>query len=346
MPRLSRRLIAAWFISSVALASAVVPVGAADGIKLIVDVGSPCIEGVGPADTRHEVTLRAPDGRIRARDRDRSDKVGSWYTCFFGQQFISVNAGDRIEVTAGGLSTSLRVPDVLPRIDRDTDVVKGKGPRGGTVRVMVGENTDAARTWTVDVGDNGRWRLDTSDEVDLTGGDIVSVIERRRGDRIRGFGLVPFVVFGPQSNVVQGAGWPGRPVSLELSDDGERRALAAATTLFGSFIALFENARGRAVYPRTGDVLTSDVAGGVALEVPRWNLAGTGLTDTVKGRCMAEAPYLLQIGDGFPTIERRGRTDADGRFTRRIDALKRGQALSLTCFYPGGDQFLVDATAD
>lgn len=348
MSRPVRRLLAGMLALGVLAGLPAAPVSAAPAIRLDILVGFVCVSGQGPADKRHEVTLRTPDGTVRGRSADRSDQHGNFSGCFFdGSLLTLINPGDIVVVRAGAARKRVVVPDVQPRIDRATDVIRGRVAPRGRLRVEVDPDTGPVRGWSVPIGADGRWRIDTSDDLDLIGGDAVGVTWRVSGDIFRGYGSAPFLEFSPQSNIVFGAGRPGQRVTVEVVRDGSSVGSAATLAAFGSFQGLVETDRGRAVYPRTGDVVTAGIAGGIALAVPRWSISAVGLEDTIRGRCMPDSPYMVEVSRGFnsPAV-RRGTTDSTGRFVRRSDALRKGDTVTLTCTYPGGDRLVVESPAD
>lgn len=314
---------------------------------LSVDVGGPCITGRGEPGIRHTVTLRAPDGTYRARSSDRSNSEGEFFVCLFGSGLTIINPGDRVTVRTRAGSETLRISDLRPRIDRRADTIWGRGPKGAIVRVRVYPFPDRPRTFTVPVDGRGYWRMDTTGELDIIGADAVEVRFRRGGDEVRASGYAPYLQFGADSNIVTGAATVGGQPTITLSRGGITFAAATAISLVGSIVATLETPKGRAVYPRAGDVVSSTIAGGITLRVPISELTGDASADRVWLRCMPRARYGVTVRDATGSWQDLvdGKTDAQGRAVRGV-GLRGGYTLDAFCQYPGGDILLLGGTVE
>lgn len=327
-------------------ALAVVPsTAAAASLTMDITIGSPCVSGRGPARTRVDVAVHEPDGSLRFQASERSDNRGDWYACGPFSSLTWVEVGDVVTVSAAGQLRRATVRDLYPRIDRDADVIRGtgRGPRGGFLHIVVQSRAEGLLRYTVPVGQDRRWRLDLSGEIDLQGQDLVTVTRRKPGVTQSLNSAVPFVAFSGQSGYLTGARNPGERVAVDLRDaDGATRASSATVGIGASFVTVLENVQGRMVSPHRGDRLRVSIAGGITLRVPGWRLRADASANRVTGRCMARAPYELTVedGDGWDEHTYRGTTRADGSFGRSVPVDRRAE-VSLTCRYPHGDAFSV-----
>jgi hypothetical protein len=337
----SRRILAAALLIGLLVAF---PAGAAaaPAITLRVIIGQSCIDGSGPADTPHIATLRTPSGAFRASFRVRSDDTGAWAGCF---PFITptvINGGDRLRIVAGSTVRHLTVPRLEPRINRVGDVISGRAAPGVDVDILVSHRSNFKASSEHPFADqadvNGRYRVDTTAELDLLGGDQVFVVVQQGSDLFGALANVPFMQVSHANNFVLGTVNNGTDLALELyNPNGIRKAVATAGPIvFGFFEVAMFRADGRAAYPLAGDRLIASFSSDARLRLPASSLRGTAVGDVISGRCMADAPYELLAG-----FERfAGKTGADGRFQRDISNrmnLRKGDELSLTCLYPTGD---------
>jgi len=347
---MSRRLAIVSSFVALAAASIATPASAAPAITFEIGRYDLCVNGTAPKGQLVTYSLRDSHGTLRLRARTHAESDGTFYLCPFGSVPTYPEPGDTVKVKTPTASRSIVMPDIWPSIDRVTDVIRGHGPKGATLRVQVAATTgDVSRTVTVD--DAGRWRLDLGGVADILGADQVLVSWKHAGVTVRAVSAAPAVLFSPQSDYVTGARNLGRPVSLRLTDaDGKVRSDTTAATYGPSFLAFLESAKGRAVNPRSGDRLRVGIAGGITLRVPAWNLKADVSAGRVTGRCMPNAPYEASAEtsfyfdddsdfDDYIDTQWSGTTGPDGRFSRRMK-LKLGVDVELRCRYPSGDIFV------
>ncbi|HSH21466.1 MAG TPA: hypothetical protein VK992_02460 [Candidatus Caenarcaniphilales bacterium] len=325
---------------------AAVPAGAAAAPAITVEViiGQPCISGTGPADTAHVAALRTPSGAIRGRFRTRSDESGFWGGCFPFDTTTFINGGDRLRVTAGTTERKLVIPRLEPHVNRMSDVVSGRAAPGTDVDVMIEHRsnfrTSSQHFFPTMTDADGRYRIDTTAEVDLLGGDLVLVLQQQGADSFGALGLVPHMRVSHANNVVSGSVNHGTDLRLELRNaDGETKAnVTAGPIIFGIFSVAMFRSDGRPAYPVGGDLLVGSFAGDARLRMPFSYLNATASDDVVRGRCMARAPYELWAGRERFT----GRTDSTGRLQRDVTNrlnLRKGDELVLNCMYDTGDNW-------
>jgi hypothetical protein len=189
---------------------------------------------------------------------------------------------------------------------------------------------------------SGEYSFDTTGDVNLRGGDQVTVITAEGNDLFGAQVIAPHVNVLHANNVAYGTANNGTDLVLELHDELDNLkadVTAGASPLFFGIslfqVSLFDD-DGGAAYPIGGDRLTATLADDADLQIPDSYLNGTPATDVVSGRCMPNAPYVLQAR--FQVFF--GKTNSTGRLTRDVGSrmnLRRGDDLLLSCMYPTGD---------
>ena len=337
----ARRLTAAAVVTLAALA---LPASAmaANPISVFLLTGDACVQGSGPRNADVVATLRTPNGHVRGRFLTESDDLGNWAGCFPA----SINGKDRLRVVAGSHDRTIVVPRVEPEIDRVQDVVEGFAPANSPVQMGIVHRKSFKETaefsFETTADGSGAYSFDTTGDVNLRGGDFVTVITQNGNDLFGAIVLAPHVNVLHANNVAVGTANNGTDLILELRDEhGALKAevTAGASPLFFGIslfqVSLFDD-DGSAVYPIGGDRLSATLADDADLEIPRSYLTGSPSTDVVSGRCMPNAPYALRAR--FETFY--GKTNSTGRFTRNVGSrmnLRRGDELQLSCLYPTGD---------
>ena len=312
--------------------------------------GFPCVSGRGPASEDHVISLRTPDGVLRARALDRSDREGRWHTCFAFSGTTSINGGDIVKVRAAGQSRTVVVPDLAPRIDRVGDIVQGAAPAGSVVALRIVHQSSLRDTTDLEVDvtadADGSYAVDLTTEVDIIGGDGVLAIVPVGDDLFGAVGVAPFVEVGYANNTIFGFMNNGTDLRLVLRDDDAsvKARAAAGPIIFGYFATSLFDADGHAVYPLAGDRLTASFASDARLLIPRTVLRADASEDTVSGSCMPGSRYRVSV-DFRPLY---GRTGPDGTFHRDLSGSQDvhvGDDLSLTCLYPSGDRLTRQSSA-
>ncbi|HWH24392.1 MAG TPA: hypothetical protein VNW68_05805 [Candidatus Limnocylindria bacterium] len=321
-------------------------------------IGTACLSGSGPAETRHHLALFTKYGKLRSWFAARSDGDGAWEGCFPGGLFGGINGGDRIRVRAAGTEKTVKVPKLVLRIDRVADTISGRVAPGQAVTLLIvpggfgiGGRDDPIIANAAGDGE-GRYTARVRKQRDLRGADTVlavtpppcleGVCELPPGtDSFQLLAGVPFVSIHFGSNELSGWSVNTQPSFKLFSPKGERKGGATTNNLiFGLYFAKMTNRFGNAAYPEARDIVTSDIASDARLVVPASRLQASYRSDTVSGRCMANARYLLTSSDSG--LQTRGRTGADGTFTRDFGGkvnLLRGERVTLACAYPTGDLF-------
>lgn len=324
---------------------------AAPQIRFEASLESPCVYGTGPKRAIHVFSIRDADGRLKARTRTRSASDGSFSMCALGTLALYPQPGDLLRVKTSTRRTQVRVPNLRMTIDRDADTIRGRGPADARLDVVVvSETTGQALERRVRVGADRRWTLDLAGRLDILGGDQVGVHWQQGRAGLSTIGMAPVLAYSPQGGFVSGARDPGQQAKVRLVDtNGKVRARASVMGLSSIFMGLLEDAQGRAVTMRPGDRVISNVAGGVNLRVPAWQLRADVSDRRVSGRCMPNSPYRVVLDDSFSFwmeyddsfyVVLTGTTGPDGRFSRKRK-LRLGVDVQLECRYPSGDRIIV-----
>ncbi len=343
MPGQFRRAVLAAVMVAMLAVTAGSPV-AASAVKLRVDVeiGRHVLSGQGVSRAVHVVILRTPEGDLRSRFRVEADGQGRWLGAFGHYVPVTVNAGDIILIRVEGRKRTFTVPDIRPRTDRVGDVIRGRGPAGATVKVLVDRvgptvyESGIERDETVNA--QGRWRLDLSDQYDIIGGLRITVRLVHDGLSVVAGSFAPYFSMNAGGDTINGSVNPGQTVDFRLIDGGgvTRAAASTASTTSDFFFVALQDERGNAVYPRPGDRIESDIAADGRLLIPDSYLRASASDDRIKARCMPDAAFTLySFGDRQRTFQ--GRTQDDGTLRRSSD-LQPGDSLELTCRTGGGDE--------
>jgi hypothetical protein len=275
-----------------------------------------------------------------------SNASGQWFGCFsFFLPSSTINGGDILRVAVGGSSRTVVIPRLLPTIDRVSNTISGKTAANSEVSVYVTHhpNFRNSRDFSFEtISDaGGNWSVSTTATFNLIGADEVAAITAIGSDLFGGQALAPYILVEHANEVLLGYANPGHDISFTLVDGhGARKAHGSTgTNPYGSYTAGLVGTNGDPAYPVGGDVLRSNLASDANLRVPRSYLHGDAAAETVTGRCMANAPFLLlTINDSYT-----GRTDARGEFTKSVarkENLRRGDELRLVCMYRSGDEWI------
>lgn len=344
--RLGKRvLLGSVFVAAMA---APVAVEAAAPISVQVLVGDTCVSGTGGANRSVSAALKTAAGHGRDSFTTTSDADGQWFGCF--SLFLpstTINGGDILRVTVGGSSRTIVVPRLTPTIDRVANTISGRTAAREQVSVVVTHHPtfsqSRSREFTFDTtaDGQGRWSVNTTGTVNLIGADEVTALTFNGSDLFGALTGVPYVLVEHANNALTGITNPSVAARFTLRNgDGATKGMGSTgTSPYPDFTAGLFKPNGDAAYPIGGDRLVSNLASDAKLRIPISELRGDGAMDTVSGRCMANAPYLLLTLNRSYT----GRTGADGRFTKSLasrENLRRGDQLRLACMYPTGDIWL------
>jgi len=146
-------------------------------------IGSNYVTGVLPADAESgTVTLRDATGQIRATASTRPQytyprSFQAWL--YQGGGPAIIEAGDSVEVFAGGPRIVVAVPELTLQPDRSTDNIAGRAPPDSPLIVTWYAGDDwvwpRSRTWSITSTTSGTYELDMGELVDLERGDQVEV---------------------------------------------------------------------------------------------------------------------------------------------------------------------------
>ena len=325
---------------------ALVPsVDAAIPVTVRAHLASECLEGTGPRNSNVSVTLRTPSGSVRNRLRTSTDDTGYWVECFtpWTTPQTLVMAGDQLRVVVGGSERTIVVRNADPKIERVADIISGKVAPLAELTIAVYHGpfmafSDTEYQFNILADDTGRFRIDTSTVVNLRGRDPVVVVAKVGPDEFVATRETPFLHFSHANNFLTGSANLGTKVNVRLLDaEGHLKGLSSGLVVYNTFTRALWTDGDAPAYPERGDELVGNWAQDARLQVPASALRGLPAEDRVIGRCMADAPYWLEIA-GNETF--RGRTDSRGWFVRDIGHrfnLRRGDSLVLQCMYQTGD---------
>ena len=128
-----RRAIAAALVSGAFIVAALPGAALAGGAtNFFVFLGGECVEGGTNPDRAFEVTVRDPNGRIKARQFIQSDEFGSWGLCFNGR----IDTGDTIRTNGTGADRTFTVPSLTMLTNRVTNEVWGSAPANSSVELF------------------------------------------------------------------------------------------------------------------------------------------------------------------------------------------------------------------
>jgi len=333
----------------VGLAAALLVPGTAQAstpINVQVLVGDSCVSGTGPANAHVSAVLRTPDGRVRDNFTTMSDDTGAWGSCFsLALPSTFINGNDILKIVVGNKSRTMVVPNVVPAIDRVADTITGTVGANSLVDVEVAHHRDLKHTrqfsFTAVADSQGAWSVDTTGTVNLLGADQVIAITAVGNDLFGGLVQVPFVQLTNVDNILDGAANTGANLSFDLFD-GHGHIKASTTTsalAFGQYEVSLYDGNGNAAYPVGGDQLVSNFATDATLTLPVSELRGSASSDTISGRCMANAHYAVLTYNNTYF----GRTDSTGRLSLSVgnkENLHRADPLRLVCQYPTGDLWI------
>ena len=340
------------------VAAAVAPAGpavAAGPITFDYTLGTRCVAGEKPITGTITLRLLSPSGATRATKTSSAATANepASEVCFK----VKPRAGDRIRAVRGSVHRSVTIPTLTVAIDRVTDVVSGKAPKGRSVRMLArhctlviscGDETGGS----VAVNSKGRYRADLTDLVDLRGMDEVSVRYRSAaGDEFQVRAITPFLQVGAPDRVALSCASSVDHIVTLRRADGSVRASATfrppqrCTSDHLAALPKRFMRNGSAINPLAGDIIRSDIASDARVAWPGPTLALPG--GTVSGTCLPSAPYgvyLQRFGeDGVYYTLAQGTTAPNGAFSVASSmTFMPGDRARLTCVTPAGDHVIVD----
>jgi hypothetical protein len=316
------------------------------------------VAGEKPTTGRITLTLLASNGRTRATTTSSAASANErgYEVCFK----VMPRAGDRLKAVRGSVRRSITIPTLTTAIDRVTDVVSGKAPKGRSVRMLARHCTlviscEDETGGSVTVNTKGRYRADLSGLVDLRGMDAVVVRYRTgAGDEFAVRAITPYLQVGaPDRVALYCASAETHTVTLRRAD-GTVRASATfrppqrcISNHLASLPKRFTR-NGSAVSPSIGNIIRADIASDARIEWPGPSLQLGG--GTVSGVCLPTAPYgvyLERVGeDGVYYTLAEGTTGVTGGFSVASSmTFLPGDRVRLICVTPAGDHVILDRSA-
>jgi len=317
--------------------------GGSSGISVEVLIGFSCISGTGPAQTQVVATLRSPQLQVRGRVVSKSHRNGVWNACFpLFDPVTYVNGGDILSIRMGDRRRVIEVPRLEPRMDRVHDVIEGWAQPNTQVDISVTHRITLQRSkqfvFRTTSNGAGRYRVDTTNRVDLIGWDDVNVLAEHGRDLFAVESVTPGMQVGNVSNDIVGYVNNGRDLTIEIKNRfGDTRGkVNSGPFLGGAFEIALYKPNGMALYPLNHDTVIASLASDAVMHLPSSGLHGWASTNIVRGRCPPNSPFQLLAGNRlfFGTADAQGKLERDT--SARVD-LRRGQELTLWCQYPTGD---------
>jgi hypothetical protein len=331
------------------------PVAAAAPITFSHTAGSRCVAGAKPATGTITLRLLSPSGATRARTTSpaAAASLNGYEVCFK----VIPRPGDRIRAVRGSVQRTITLPPVSIAIDRVTDVVSGRGPKGRMVRMLARHCTltidcDDQTGGSVPVNSKGRYRQDLTGAVDLRGMDELIVrYETSAGDLFQARALTPFLQVGTPDRVALYCAPPGTHAVTLRRADGTVRASASFRSpqrcISDHLAPLPRRFRrgGTPIRPSKGNVIRSTFASDARLVWPGPSLQLPG--GSVSGTCLRNAPYgvyLVRVGEpGISYTLAEGSTAGDGTFSAvSTMTFAPGDRIRLICVTPAGDHVILD----
>jgi len=319
----------------------------ADGsLSVELSIGSGCVSGHKPSDQPVTVKLRRSNGQLRETKHDDTQEL-EWLVCF--DRHIPA-PGDRIQLINGSFDRTVKVPDLTLGISRVSNVIEGHAPAGKQLRwqyTRCDPGICTLQVWkTFTVPSTGRYHKDLSPaSIDIDGNDAISIEYRTLGqDVFRTRAEAPYFEVNGDGRLYLSC-LPAGDTSVKLrKPDGTLRATAmfqSTGTCRYKFGALRKS--GDRVSPRTGNAVISSFASDAKLTWPSMALDASG--DTMTGRCLKLAPYIVYIQRGNASDPVYGMTDATGHFTNQPGGtFQSGDKLDLICETPRGDRVRIQRT--
>ena len=337
------------------LAALLTGLGAADALAsrrpltIRAEIGSGYVWGEVRDDAYVEVVVRDAVGRLLGRGL-AGTYAGAWE---FGGFPGAIFPGYRIKATAFNINGKLgvrrlTVPNLTATVNRDTDTVSGKAPKGSRLVIEVFDSRWDA--WNepyyveqaVKTDDTGSYTHDFS-----AGGASASVTWSNATGTAsvqRASVWAPFIAVG--------VGWADfygiarRNVHIEATlTDGAANVFAVGHAVgdrSGNYSGVFADANEEDYQLRAGDWLTVPAIGpDVNWRVPAGIQKVNATTDVVSGECFPGGRYGLYATDPVTgEAYQFGSADASGQFTADLTPLinvTRNSWVQATCWTSEGD---------
>lgn len=268
--------------------------GLADGaLWTFVELGDYDVWGDAAPSTLVKVTLKDKNGNVVATARTTSESDGDWDTYFHNGQ--RVWPGYRVIVKSGGVTKSIKIPQLTILAKRNTDISSGKGPANKTVVVGFVHHYLTASGWDSDwyehavpTGGSGNYSYDFTSDANMIGLDWTYVQYEPNADWTidREVG-VPGVFGFLGQNYAWGYYKPATQVKVILKNSSgvEKARTTCRTSFWGSFYVEFYDSSGNPVMVRPGDKITVTASpGGITATMINLTANANAAADTVSGK--------------------------------------------------------------
>ena len=312
------------------------------------------IQAPGGADA--VVTWSASNGSLKATFSQRglvTGRIDGLGYC--GLPHPAVSIGDRIRVSAAGLTRTFKVPVLTAAFDTARGLLKGTGPVSSRLAWQ------AASPQMFPAGSCGTWAriyADGTYSVDiralsgmpycptnfvLKGGDsgLVRWTSPSK-DQVFRMATVPFIDIASRESTVSGAAAAGTPVTITVRDSGGTVLGYASghADASGSFNLVARGHRGNEVFIQAGDRVVGDWAGAAAVTVPDVHFSALPVYHWIYGWCMPDARYWLELDYESGSSYTGGITDDSGETALwQVNGhVKSGETMRIVCQFDNGDQ--------
>ena len=329
--------------------------------RFLVTVDGYCVQGLARDGATVKLDWRAAGGAIKAVETLTADTDGgNWDFCSNDRR---VRPGDVIKATVNSVVHQLVIPNLTLRLDRVTNVVRGRAPAGTTVHLIQPFATDvtanAKGKWSYSspstdfyggVGGRFQWISAGNDTIDVRSisAQLIVWIGKARFD---GWTIAP----KQPVKAFLYAESPGVDPTLTLRGKGKTTSGYA-----NDFVGHFYGADGRRVNIRAGDHVSAlSIASDAEWIVPQIDGTANKATNVVNGHCEDTGTRLPYYHAAIvkPNHESGGSSvwgilDGDGNFSIDFDDpaaspgvykgsepsdVQSGDALHIWCEQNTGD---------
>ncbi len=350
-------LLASSITMTIALIAPVVVSAAQPPIRLSISYGSECLYGTSASSTTVDIRWRDSAGALKAQGSTESN--GFWGFCS-GDDGVVIEIGDKLRLSDGSFARNYVVPDLSIEVDRVSNIFRGTGPAGRTIKIgyVQGLLGDYEETHGVRVGQDGLWSYDP--DFDIPGGQFASLYWKSpNGDDLTTDGQAPEIQVTIGESTARGWADQGTTVRLVLRDgvSGARKAIANDVVAEnGAIEAVFRNEAGQRVAVAAGDrvrgrALADDLDWIVSAIDGSADVAQDMAWGTCHDRAKLSGTVMVEIhrtgkrrGYAFTGLDSNGhfQVDFDDRASPGFNPanIKHGDRMVVRCRHATGDWFV------
>jgi hypothetical protein len=351
------QFLAATVLLTLALTTTALPAAAATNpIHFGVSIGAVdgCITIWSTPDQTAHFTWRDSNGALKGQSDNFTDD-GLSYFCLDG---TAVEIADQLRVNDGSYTRTFIVPNLTINMDRVTDTYYGTGPAHRTVRIEVFHG-DFGEAKSARVGDDGTWSLHVN-QWSIVGGDTAGLSwVSPHDDRVRTYGIAPYVVVTLGRAGFSGYALPNQEVDVTLEDGNDAHGSATASN-DGDFAGKFRDNAHNLRPAAAGDHMQApSIASDADWILPDIDGTADASSDIVEGQCHngSDGGITVRLYRGSQEVGftyAGGNSDGSFRFNfRKVGTyfanpanVKHGDLLVVQCVHITGDiaqlKFIVD----